>query len=665
VIPSASLASAPAFVSSSAVQIVGRADNLNVNGNGLITATSPGTLMYVAADSSNLIHVYGLNLSNASSSAATPTPVQVGNLSLALVANAALSTVICPDSSKLSASANILDPTTLFVVLHVAGTTGCNTSGDTWEVVHYGDSASTAPVAVTSLTTNSTTPAYFRPLYQPSGPLSGLVALDGGSGKLQLFADATFTNPTVLAPNVTSISDLFDSNSPVSGAAVAGTTLFFSLTTSTGTSVYRLPYSATTATQIYTVLGTLGTRAVADDGNVYFTDTATQNTGPSLGSFTVSGTLTLGGIPPNGSPLGTSSGTGTAVLDTATPQLTLTETTTNDEGSTGGTQKVDATDVFTGTYANGTFTATGGTYSFTNCQNIQQTNCSSVPLNSPDSYKTVTGSVSVTGGSITIDRVSTGVHTDETYTFAPGSAGGPATVEYVLQVPLTGGTPTRILASSTTTGYQLLGANNALVTLYTSSGNASALYTIPANASSPASSATSLGSSSYVGTVGTSFLQQASVGDTTSSLLFLNVVNSASTPATYASEVLSPDGTVKQPLTNNSSFLVSAASPQSGSVIQVQNMGGTGYDGGTFYNVDAAGLAGALGGTPLTMTGGAAYTVPSGTTPVIVGLANSLSGGFLQPASPGNTVGLALDLTGNLIVPIGTSLTNTSVTLAQ
>jgi hypothetical protein len=354
--------------------------------------------------------------------------------------------------------------------------------------------------------------------------------------------------------------------------------------------------------------------------------------------------------------------------------LTVTETTTNNNdlagtGISGGMEKITATDVFAGTYSSGAFTATSGTYTYTNCVDLDQANphCSSVALNTPTSFKTVAtsaGGVTASGGVITITRTSMGVLTNQTYTFAAGSAGGPVTVEYVLQEPLTGGSPTQILASTTTTGYQLLGANDAAVVLYTSSNNTLSLFATPTDAASPATSATPLGNSSYTGTISTSFMQPTTSGDDSTSLVFLTVVNSAVTPTTYASEVLSPGGTVKQPLTTNSAFLKSAASPLSGSVIQVQNMGNGGYDGGTFYNVNPGSLTGALGGTALTTTGGAAYTVPTGTIPILLGLSNSIAAGVLQPMT-GSTVGLAADLSKNLVVPVGTSLTNTSVALAQ
>ena len=96
----------------------------------------------------------------------------------------------------------------------------------------------------------------------------------------------------------------------------------------------------------------------------------------------------------------------------------------------------------------------------------------------------------------------------------------------------------------------------------------------------------------------------------------------------------------------------------------MQNIGSSGgYGGGTFYNVTPSSLAGALGGTPFTTTGAAAYAVPANSLAVLVGQSNAIGAGALL--SGGASIGLAYNLSSNLIVPIGTSLTNTNVTLGE
>ena len=142
--------------------------------------------------------MYGLNLT----STAVPVATQIGTLSLPLVSGAAISTVIC---DSRSASTNLFDATTLFVVLHIAGTTGCNTTGDVWEVVNYADSSSTAPGVVSIKST------FFTPLYNASGALTGLELLDSASGNLYLYAGESFTSPTTLVSGVTAASTILNS----------------------------------------------------------------------------------------------------------------------------------------------------------------------------------------------------------------------------------------------------------------------------------------------------------------------------------------------------------------------------------------------------------------------------------------------------------------------
>jgi Putative Ig domain len=265
VIPSDALTTAPAFVTSSANTMV-LVSGLNVTLNGSsLTAYSPATLMFAATDTDNNIHVYGLNLLSPS----TPTAIQISSLSLPLAPGSALNTVICDFHGSAS---NLVQPTTVFVVLHIAGVKGCNTSGDAWEVVHYTDSAAAAPTVV-SITTND-----IQELYAPSGALTGLVLLDPASKNLYVYADDSFKAPATAIPagGIASIGTVYSNNSVVtSGAAFTGTVLFLAATTTGGTQyLYRLIYTSTTATNEYTAVGagTLSLNGVSDGTNLYFTD---------------------------------------------------------------------------------------------------------------------------------------------------------------------------------------------------------------------------------------------------------------------------------------------------------------------------------------------------------------------------------------------------------
>jgi hypothetical protein len=265
VIPSSSLAATPTFVTTStATLFLGYGQQITLNGSNDVTAYSPATYMYAAIDTSNNIHVYGLNLT----STTTPTPTQIGSLSLPLTAGAAVNTVIC-DSRE--ASTNFFDASTVFVVLHIAGSSGCNTTGDVWEVVHYTDSSSTAPTVVAIKST------FFTPLYDSTGALTGLELFDATSGNLYLYASDSFTSPTTLVAGVTAASTILNAES-VNGGAFTGNELFLSVTTAAGNYLYRLVHGATTATREYTATGTLTGVGVGDGVNVYFNDTVTAAT---------------------------------------------------------------------------------------------------------------------------------------------------------------------------------------------------------------------------------------------------------------------------------------------------------------------------------------------------------------------------------------------------
>jgi hypothetical protein len=262
VIPSGRLTAKPSIVSTSTATLyLDVGINSTLSHKGKAPAYSPATYLFAATDASNNIHVYGLNLTAAS----TPIATQIGTLSLPLPSGKAIETVICDSSGSPT---NDLDGTSVFLVLHIAGATGCNTTGDVWEVVHYTDSTSTAPAVVNITTTGMT------PLYDPSGALAGLVVLDPATHNLYLYADESFTHPTTLVPGdgATQIDLLYNTGSRVLvfGGPSNGTVLFMSLTNAAGSFLYRISYSGA-ITKEYTAAGAVG-GGVADATNLYFAD---------------------------------------------------------------------------------------------------------------------------------------------------------------------------------------------------------------------------------------------------------------------------------------------------------------------------------------------------------------------------------------------------------
>jgi hypothetical protein len=257
VIPSNSLTAAPTFVTNSAVTVVGVADTFTLSGS-TVTAYSPAVAMYASTGADGKVHVYGVNLGDI---AVSPTPTQIGNLSVSALAN------ICDFAQSQT---NLTDPTTLFVLLHIAGSTGCNTPGDLHEVVHYTDTASTAPVQVGV--------AGFVPIYQSSGALSGLVALDPTSNNLNFYSSDNFTGPVTLVAGIAAYNAL-NNVSQTDHFAFGGNFVFLKVTVGTTDYLYRAT-GLGTASKVYTAAGKLAQDlfVAEDDTNVYFTDSTAVTT---------------------------------------------------------------------------------------------------------------------------------------------------------------------------------------------------------------------------------------------------------------------------------------------------------------------------------------------------------------------------------------------------
>jgi hypothetical protein len=229
--------------------------NYTTNGTTL-TGYSAAVLMYAGIGSDSMVHIYGLDLSNV---AVVPTPTQITTLS---VTDPAL---ICNYTQAQTDNSN---PTTLFLVLEIAGSGGCGSSTvpDTFEVVRYTDPATAAPAVVNITTTNIT------PLYT-AGVLSGIVVLDQGTSKLNFYSSSAFTAPTALVTGALEANLLYDYSDSL--RSVAGSTYaFFDVTVGTTDYLYRVT-AAGVATNLFTGAGSLNQDTVADNTNLYFLDFVT------------------------------------------------------------------------------------------------------------------------------------------------------------------------------------------------------------------------------------------------------------------------------------------------------------------------------------------------------------------------------------------------------
>jgi hypothetical protein len=234
------------------------------------------------------------------------------------------------------------------------------------------------------------------------------------------------------------------------------------------------------------------------------------------------------------------------------------------------------------------------------------------------------------------------------------------------QVTLSGvGTPMTLYSTSYADGstYRLIGSNGSALVFDaasidpTTAASTSTLMTLPVGQSS--TSATSIGSA-FAGDISV-VMAAPTLDDPPADLLFVTVNNTSTSGGamtySYSSEVLTPDGTVKQALLPNSAFL-ERTSEFSGGIFQIKGITDTGggYGGAGVYSVDL----GTLAATAFATTGGATYTVPAGYMSGFFGVSNGIGVGALS--NTGSSAALqvtAYDLTQHLM--LSASLANTDI----
>ena len=275
IIPSDKLSSSPAptFVTTDATQLLAIGTQVSLK-NGVATY-SPQVMMYADTSSAGITKIYGLMLAGTST---VPTPTQISSLSLPSGQQ------ICEVSSD--SETDISNADSVFVVIQVGTASQCISTGGTYEVVHYTDSATTAPVVVNLNTT------VMNGVYQ-NGKLVGLLVFDSATNSLDLYKDDTFTSPTQL------ITGLSNTNyvSGVLDEATLSTTGIFESATTTGsaTSLYRIDGSTLVATQIQNLAtGSIGNVA-QDDNNLYYI-VLTPGTGSTI-TATFNQVALTGGTP--------------------------------------------------------------------------------------------------------------------------------------------------------------------------------------------------------------------------------------------------------------------------------------------------------------------------------------------------------------------------------
>ena len=249
-IPSDKLSTAPApsFVTTDKTQLLGIGTQISESGGTL--TYSPQLMMYADTNSSGTTSIFGLTLANTST---VPTPAQISNLVVPATQQ------VC--STGFSSLTDVTQPTTLFVVIEVGTPTQCSAGGGTYEVVHYTDSSTTAPVVVSINTTD------IQSVFQ-NGKLTGLLLYASGTSSFNLYADNTFKSPT---QKITGLSGVSYESGVLDAATLSTTGLFFQVTTTAAVNeLYRIDGSTLAATLIQNLAaGSIGTVA-QDDSNLYY-----------------------------------------------------------------------------------------------------------------------------------------------------------------------------------------------------------------------------------------------------------------------------------------------------------------------------------------------------------------------------------------------------------
>ena len=249
-IPSDKLSTSPAptWVTTDTTQLLGIGTQITLN-NGAVTYF-PQVMMYADTNSAGVTKIFGLTLAGTST---VPTPTQISNLSVPKTQQ------VCQIGSN--SETDITQPTTLFVLIQVGTATQCVSGGGTYEVVHYTDSATTAPVVVNVNTTE------FDSVYQ-NGKLSALLMFNSATNSLNVYADDTFTSPT---QEITGLTNADQVASVLDEATLSTAGLFYGVTTTgSATELYRIDGGSLAATLIQNETTSSFGNFVQDDNNLYY-----------------------------------------------------------------------------------------------------------------------------------------------------------------------------------------------------------------------------------------------------------------------------------------------------------------------------------------------------------------------------------------------------------
>jgi len=243
------------------------------------TTAIPSRAIFASTGSDGKQHLYALDLNIANSGAGGPTPQQITNLSVPA------SQAICAAGQLQS---TLTDPTTLAVVVYVVtptagsqpGTQGyCGPGGGTYQLAHYTDSASTAPVTLSlpGGTTNFSAlvnDGNFSPLYTANGTLGGVTLYDDSDQTLLFYSGESFSSGSTVLSGISEPTGIFSRTVLYGADFIPLGNVLFDATNGgvAGANRVSLVGNGTEATDVVFFVGSVAS-AVADANNLYFIGT--------------------------------------------------------------------------------------------------------------------------------------------------------------------------------------------------------------------------------------------------------------------------------------------------------------------------------------------------------------------------------------------------------
>ncbi len=233
VVPSNALTASPIAVDGNFYKSLALIEKKTYGPDGLLTAYSPNSLLYLSVDSNSQTHINLLPLGNTSS---VPASHQLSNFSwtsppppptdLTVRYNSPL--LVCPWYLMYE---DLTDPDSAFLIFADSDDVTNICSPKSVQVAHVTDGASVPPVTV-----NISIYGPMAPIYTSSGKLGGIVAADN-AGNL-IFANSSFTSPVTLLPNV-GYYQILNPVDPLTSTG-SGAVMIAVATGNNNTTVYRI-----------------------------------------------------------------------------------------------------------------------------------------------------------------------------------------------------------------------------------------------------------------------------------------------------------------------------------------------------------------------------------------------------------------------------------------